>query len=157
MSSTHPLGPLFPPRAFLKNLPCRKGQENHPPPVLRYKRLLRVNGYPLSRGHLHFNRGKLTSNSRIKSTYSLDEGDILGGKGAFLMTQKPNTCKQPPTLHLFIKRLLRSSFNSRSTMKQNLLPRAKLPCHFSPLRFNSKQHLRRTYYVLLVLIPQGKD
>ena len=52
---------------------------------------MRVNGYPLSTEYLHFIRGKPVSNSGIKSTHSLDEGDILGGKGAFLMTQKSNT------------------------------------------------------------------
>lgn len=45
--------------------------------------------------HLHSNRGenlgKPTSNSGIKSTHSLHGGDILGGKGVFLMTQKSNT------------------------------------------------------------------
>lgn len=73
---------------------------------------MRVNEYYLSIGYLHFNRGKPTSNSRIKSTDSLEEGDILGGQGAFLMTQKSNTCKQPPTLHLLIRRFLKSSFKA---------------------------------------------
>lgn len=46
--------------------------------MLRCKRLMRVNGYPLSIGLLPFNRGKLTSNSGMKSTNSLDEGGYFG-------------------------------------------------------------------------------
>ena len=80
--------------------------------ISRCNRLMMVNGYPLPIGYLHFNRGKSASNHGIKSTHSLDEGDILGGKEAFLMTQKPNTCKQPPTCHLLIRRFLKSSFKA---------------------------------------------
>ena len=73
---------------------------------------MKVNGYPLPIGYLHFNRGKPASNRGIKSTHSLDEGDILGGKEVFLMTQKSNTSKQPPTHHLLLRRFLKSSFKS---------------------------------------------
>ena len=48
--------------------------------ISRCNRLMMVNGYPLPIGYLHFNRGKSASNHGIKSTHSLDEGDILGGK-----------------------------------------------------------------------------
>lgn len=77
--------------------------------ILRSKRLMKVNGHPLSIRHLHFNKGKPASNSGIKRIHGLDGGDILGGKEAFLMTQKSNTCKQPPTRHLLIKRFLKLS------------------------------------------------
>lgn len=99
-----PLGPLCPPCAFLKNeKSLRKSL------ILRSKRLMKVNGHPLSIRHLHFNKGKPASNSGIKRIHGLDGGDILGGKEAFLMTQKSNTCKQPPTRHLLIKRFLKLS------------------------------------------------
>lgn len=70
---------------------------------------MRANGDPLPIGHLPFHRGNLTSNSGIRSANSLDEGGILGSEGDFLMTQKSNTCKQPPTGHLLTRTFPKSS------------------------------------------------